>query len=278
MTEPAVTARDRLKVTFNSVAGRYHQARPGYPDGLFGALAAAAGLQPGARLLEVGAGTGKATIPLAARGYDITALEPGGQLAAAARANLAGYPRVRVVQQPFETWQPAPGEAGFSLVYAATAWHWVDPAAGYALAARWLAPGGHLAIWSALHVIPDTDGDPFFREIQDVYDEIGEKLPPGTQFPVPGALPSDRAAIQASGLFTVTAEREFVWAVRYTAEEYIALLSTFSGHIDMAGWQRDRLFGEIRRRLAARPDGSVLRHWGALLQVARRAERGQEDT
>jgi hypothetical protein len=41
----------------------------------------------------------------------------------------------------------------------------------------------------------------------------------------------------------------------YDAEEYIALLSSFSGHIAMADWQRERLFGEIRRRLALRPGG-----------------------
>jgi hypothetical protein len=62
------------------------------------------------------------------------------------------------------------------LVYAATAWHWVDPAVRYRRARAALRPGGHLAFWSALHVMPD-DGDPFFREIQDVYGEIGEALP-----------------------------------------------------------------------------------------------------
>jgi hypothetical protein len=38
----------------------------------------------------------------------------------------------------------------------------------------------------------------------------------------------------------------------------------------MAAWQRDRLYGEIRRRLAERPDGRLRRHWGAVLRVARR--------
>jgi hypothetical protein len=50
------------------------------------------------------------------------------------------------------------------------------------------------------------------------------------------------------------------------------LLDTFSGHLAMADWKRKRLYGEIRRRLALRPDHSVRRHWGATLQVARRRE------
>ena len=265
------STRDRLKVTFETAADRYQGARPGYPAELYDDLIAAADLQAGARLLEVGPGTGQATLPLAERGFRITALELGPRLAVAARRRLTGYDRVRIVQHAFETWQPPDGE-GFDLVYAATAWHWVDPAVGYQLAWRWLRPGGHLAIWTAQHVLPDDDGDPFFRQIQDVYDEIGEGLPSDRVFPQPGSLPTDQAAIEDSGLFTLVLAKEFIWTRSYTAEQYIALLDTFSSHIDMGQWQRDRLYGEIRRRLAARPSGTVRRHWGAVLQVARRLD------
>jgi SAM-dependent methyltransferase len=265
-----LTERDRLKVTFDTVADRYHEARPSYPDELFAALVEAARLGPGARLLEVGSGTGKATRPLAARGFAITCLEPGPHLAAVARRDLAGFPDVQIVSQAFEDWQPPDGQR-FDLVFAATSWHWIDPAVGYQLAWRWLRPGGHLAIWDSGHVLP-ADGDPFFPAIQEVYDEVGEGVPPGTVFPVPGRLPTLRPAIEGSGLFSITDTTEFIWALRYTAEEYIALLDTFSGHIDMAQWQRDRLYGEIRRRLAARADGTLRRHWGAVLHVAQRLD------
>ena len=57
---PSAADRDRLKVTFDTVADRYHQARPAYPDELYTELVSAAGLHQGARLLEVGCGTGKA--------------------------------------------------------------------------------------------------------------------------------------------------------------------------------------------------------------------------
>jgi SAM-dependent methyltransferase len=262
--------RDRLKVTFDTVADRYHQVRPAYPDELFAELVCAAGLGPDARLLEVGSGTGKATRPLAARGFAITCLEPGPHLAAVARRGLADCRDVQIVEQAFEDWQPADTER-FDLVFAATAWHWIDPAVGYQLAWQRLRPGGNLAIWAAGHVLP-ADGDMFFREIQDVYDEVGEGLPAGANFPVPGKLPTMRGAIEGSGLFAVTVAAQFVWELRYTAEEYISLLDTFSGHIDMAQWQRDRIYAEIRRRLAARQDGTLRRHWGAVLHVARRLD------
>jgi SAM-dependent methyltransferase len=259
--------RERLRRTFDRTADTYDRVRPDYPDELFDDLIALTGLAPGEHLLEVGCATGKATRPLARRGFRITCVELGAELAAAARENLAGF-GVEVVQGQFETWQP---EEPASLVYAATAWHWVDPAVKYQRAWQALAPGGHLAIWGAGHVFP-AGGDSFFRELQDVYDEIGEGMKPGDGYYRPGEQPDERAEIEASGLFEVIAVRHYDWEQVYDAEEYIELLGTFSGHLAMAAWKRERLYGEIRRRLALRPGQSVRRRWGAALQVARRRD------
>jgi len=235
--------RERLRQTFDRAAERYDRVRPDYPEALFDDLVALAGLKPGDHLIEVGCATGKATRPLARRGFLITCVELGPELAAVARRNLAGY--------------------------AATAWHWIDPDVRYRRAWQALRPGGHLAFWSAGHVFPEG-GDPFFAEIQDIYDEIGEALPPGAPRPRPGELPDERAGIEASGLFEVTGVRHYDWERVYPAEEYIELLETFSGHLAMADWKRRRLYGEIRRRLALRRDHEVRRGWGAVLHVARR--------
>jgi len=262
------TERERLRETFDQAAESYQQARPDYPGELFDDLIEAAGLAPGDRLLEVGCATGKATVPLARRGFRITCIELGPELAAAARRNTDGLD-VKVVEGRFEDWHD-PG-ARFDLVFAATAWHWIDPAAGYRNAWHALRPGGHLAFWSATHVFPDG-GDRFFRELQDVYDEINEGLPPGAVWTRPGELAEQTAEIEASGLFDVTHVRHFDWERVYDAEGYIGLLNTFSGHLGMADWQRERLYGEIRRRLGQRPGGTLRRGWGAVLHVARRRD------
>jgi SAM-dependent methyltransferase len=180
--------RERLRGTFDTAAQDYQQARPDYPGELYDALIQQAGLRPGDRLLEVGCATGKATLPLARRGFRITCL------------------------------------------------------------------------------------DTFFDDLQDVYDEIGAGLPPGSTIPRPEELPAGTAEIEAGGLFGAVTAGLFDWEVSYTADEYIRLLDTFSGHLAMAAWQRDRLYGEIRRRLAERPDGRLRRHWGAVLRVARRRD------
>jgi SAM-dependent methyltransferase len=260
----------RLRTTFDRVAGLYQRARPDYPGELYADLLAITGLEPPAHLLEVGCGPGKATLPLARMGFRITAVELGAALAAEAGRNLAAFPGVSVVNASFETWEP-PAAAGFDLVYAATAWRWVDPEVKYAKAAAVLAPGGHAAVWDAGHAFP-AGFDPFFTEIQRVYDELGE----GDGAPWPPPLPADQAdptaaEFAASGHFTVVGTRRQVWARRYTADEYIALLNTFSGHISMDPARRDHLYREVRRLLAARPDGRLTRHWSAVLTVARRS-------
>lgn len=259
--------RERLRQTFDSAADLYESARPNYPVELYDQLVRLAGVRRGDRILEVGCATGKATAPLARLEFRITALEVGAQLARAARRNLEAFPAVRVLHANFEEWTPKPSEQ-FDLVFAATAWHWIDPEIRYRKASELLRPGGHLAFWSAAHVFPEG-GDPFFQEIQDIYEEIGEGPPPGTLRPRPDELRDDRAEIEASAFFENVAVRHFDWEAIYDADEYVALLDSFSGHIAMAGWQRDRLYGEIRRRLAQRPDGRLRRHWGAVLQVAR---------
>lgn len=257
--------RLRLAATFDSISGLYQRARPEYPEAIYDHLLEVTGLSPGDAVVEIGCATGKATLPLARRGFTITCLEPGPALAAQARANLAAF-EVEVVEEPFERWRP---DHPYDLVFAATSWHWVDPALRYPRAAAALRPAGWLAFWSAEHVLP-PDGDPFFVELQDVYDEIGEGFPPGTGLPRPGELADQRADVEASGLFHLLEIVHYDWETRYDAQGYIDLLNTFSGHIAMQDWQRDRLYGEVRRRLAEREGGTLRRHWGAALHIARK--------
>jgi SAM-dependent methyltransferase len=260
------TRREQLRATFDAVAPDYQEARPEYPDKLYVTLLALTGARPETDpLCEVGCASGKATLPLARRGFAITGVELGPSLAAQARRNLAPFGRVTVVNDSFETWAPA-ADQRFSLVFAATAWHWIDPAVKYGKAAALLRPGGYLAFWEAVHVVPEG-GDPFFAEMQDVYDAIGE--PDGHIFAQPGTLRSSTGEVAASGLFSEVTERRFDWEIRYTADSYIRLLETFSSNLVMEPWQRERLYGEIRARLARRPDGTVRRHWGTVLHVAR---------
>jgi SAM-dependent methyltransferase len=264
------SAREDLARTFDSAAAVYEAARPSYPDTLFDDLVQLAGLRPGDRLLEIGCATGKATRPMLERGFSVVCVERGVNLAQQARENLAGLP-VEVERASFENWRGQP--ESFDLVYAATAWHWLDPEIRFRRAHELLRRDGHLAFWSAGHAFP-AGFDSFFTELQEVYDEIGERWEGAWPPPPPEEMPDQTADIVASGYFDAPQVRRYLWERSYTAEEYIALLGTFSGHIAMDADGRARLFSEIRKRVARRPDGRIRRHWYAILHVARRADTG----
>jgi SAM-dependent methyltransferase len=261
---------DTFRRTFDTAAELYDAARPSYPNELFDDLVAIAELEPGGRLLEIGCATGKATRPLVERGFSIACVEMGEQLAAHARRNLAGYP-VEIHVAPFEAFQADP--ESFDLVYAATAWHWLDPAVRYHKAHQLLRPSGHLAFWNARHAFP-PDFDPFFTEIQHLYDAIGENYDREWPPAAPDQVPDARDEIEASGLFEEVNVRRYLWEENYSAEEYIALLNTFSGHISMDSRKRQRLYREIRERIGRRAVPRIQRHWHAILHVARRAASG----
>jgi SAM-dependent methyltransferase len=138
--------RTRLRATFDEAAERYDRARPGYPPAVFDDLAELAGVGPGRRVLEIGCGTGQATVPLAERGCQIVAVELGAGLAAVARRKLARFRLVQVAVAAFEDWPLSPDP--FDVVLAATAFHWIDPGRargqGRRRAATRRCPGGHL--------------------------------------------------------------------------------------------------------------------------------------
>src|SRR4051812_7132932 len=121
--------RKRRRASFDEHAALYDSVRPSYPDDVLDDVAELGELAAGARIVEIGCGTGQATVPLARRGYRITCVELGADLAAIARRNLAAFPGVEVVNANFETWE-APAHA-FDAAVSFSAFDWLDPEIGY---------------------------------------------------------------------------------------------------------------------------------------------------
>jgi SAM-dependent methyltransferase len=225
VSEPSPTDRPR-RLVFGEVAGLYDRARPGYPASLIDDLVIWA--QPGARALEIGAGTGKATRLLAARGVSVLGIEPSAEMAAYARIATEPLGRVEIIESDFECWRP--DGLTFPLAYAAQAWHWVDQRSGYAHARAALDPGGHLVVFWNRPAWGDTEER---RALSDVYRRTVPELPPdGPMHPDnPGVAGIDESwprAIAATEGLTDPCERTYAWSLDYTAREYVELLGTLS--------------------------------------------------
>ncbi|MEV0193263.1 class I SAM-dependent methyltransferase [Kitasatospora purpeofusca] len=136
---------------FGGVAETYDAVRPGYPSVLVSTVLdyAALGERPA---LEVGAGTGKATVPFAtALTGPLTCIEPDPRMAEVLRRNTTAHPHVRIEVRNFEDRQST--DTRFGLLFAATSWHWIDPARRWDLAHDALAPGGTIALfWNPLGI------------------------------------------------------------------------------------------------------------------------------
>jgi hypothetical protein len=85
-------------------------------------------------------------------------------------------------------------------------------------------------------------------------------------------MPDERKAIEGSGFFEDVSVRRHVWAVDYTADSYLDLISTYSKNTAMSQSQRDVLYAEVRRLIGARPDGRLRKHNLSILHIATRGQ------
>jgi SAM-dependent methyltransferase len=210
--------------SFGVDAERYDRARPRYPDALVERIVAAS---PGRDVLDVGCGTGIEARQFQATGCTVLGVDPDARMAEFAR--LTG---VEVEVSTFEAWDPA-GRA-FDAVVAGQAWHWVDPVAGAAKAARVLRPGGRIAVFGHVFDAPPAVAEAFTA----VYRRVAPDSPFNTQ-PAGSAKPTRTAldlyqamfakaadGIREAGGFSDPEQWRFDWERSYTRDEWLDLLPT----------------------------------------------------
>lgn len=245
------------RATFNEVAELYDRVRNHYPDQLFSDLFALTQLPQNARVLEIGPGTGLATLQVAKRGCEVVGVELGNAMAEVARRKLAAFPKVEIQVVAFEEWQP-PADP-FDLVMAATAFHWLEPEVRFTKSAAVLRPGGYLAIINYLHV---SGGDPlFFEQTQSCYQRYMPGTPAGLRLPTAEEVVTDTSELEACGLFEQPVIRHYVTEERYTADQYLDLLSTYSTHITLEPDNRQRLFDCIRELIDGQYGGQISKRY-----------------
>ena len=249
------------RLVFGEVAELYDSVRPSYPDALVDDVLAFADAGPGDPALEVGAGTGKATELFAARGLDLTCVEPSAEMAAV----LRGIPNIVIDQTGFEEFLAAPHS--FKLLYSAQAWHWVDPAVRYPKAHELLRADGAPALFfnnDAVAAGPLLR--PARRGLRALW-QRGERTDRADrEAPRPGPDPPRRDQ-SLRGLPDATV-RDYPWTCVLSAERYIQLLSTYSNHLLVEEGLRNRLLSAVKDTIDA-AGGEITLDRAAELYLAR---------
>ncbi len=145
---------------FDAWAGEYDRFRPGYPDELFATIAARLALTKPPAVVDLGAGTGRASLAMAALGWRVTAVEPGRPMldVLLSRATSDG---LAIATRQANAEETGLDPASADLVTAAQAFHWFDPARALAEMARITRPGGGIALfWN----VRDAARSPFLAD------------------------------------------------------------------------------------------------------------------
>lgn len=261
----ANVSADGLRTTFDQDAELYARARPAYPADLFAGLDELADVSAGARVVEIGPGTGQATRVLAARGAHVTAVELGPELASVLSREIADA-SVEVVNSAFEDWPPP--VQPFDAVVAFTAWHWLDPAVRTAKAAAVLRPGGALATVTTTHVLGDTTA--FFAAAQYCYLRWDPSTPPGLRLAPADEIPADLDEVDDSEQFGPAVRRRYQQDVAYTTSSYLDVLGTYPGHRALGAKRRQGLLACIAELLDREYGGKIVKRYLYELRVARK--------
>lgn len=231
--------------SFDVFAEIYHSVRPGYPVQLYEDIKELCEIGSTSRLLEIGAGSGIATVELAKFGCRIVAIEPGAHLAAIARKQTEGFKNVEVLEETFESFESS---QQFDAILAFTAYHWIDKGIKYRKVLDLLDDAGSLVlVWNSFFLSDSEvtaevnrahhqylpDAFPKESSVAQVNEEVLSKLHRREQEVVRNLL-----------LYTVTL-RKYYTVYNYNAETYPKLLNTFPKVAEVEEEKRERFFERI---------------------------------
>ena len=249
---------------FDGVADLDDAYRPDYPEELVESVISTTGIQQGGRILEIGSGSGNATIMFAQRGFPMVCIEPGRNLVAIASQKLKDFPHVEFETVTFEDWNENKRE--FELVISAQAFHWIPKEIGYEKAARALKGNGYIALFWNMY--PDPEGE-ILCDLSRVYQKHASDLANRTNS-FEDLIKQREIEIMESGYFGNVEVKRFHWSARYDTKQYIGLLNTYSDHLRLSVENRSSLFEGVAD-LINKHGGCIEKPYIAVLYVAQKA-------
>lgn len=228
-----------LEWTFNTEVQKYDKMRPGYVPELYDDVLHYAPVGQSSRVVEVGIGSGQATLPVLQTGCRLIAVEYGANLAELCRRKFKNYPGFSAVTAKFEDFHCEKDSC--DLIYSATAFHWIPEEIGYQKVFDMLKSGGGFARFANHPYRDKREG--LWQTIQSLYD---------IYMPC-SRTPAEYGQDKAQALADIAKKYGFVDTCcklyhrtrTFTAKEYTSLLGTYSDHIALEENTRKKFFAEI---------------------------------
>lgn len=214
-----------FNASFDIFADNYHSVRPSYPAQAFEDCREFCELDENSRLLEIGAGSGIATVELAKLGCRLIGIEPGANLAEIARKVTSGFPNVEITEETFEAYETL---EKFDALFAFTAFHWLKDGDKFVKAHGLLEPNGSLVlVWNSFFQSDSeatSEVNKAYKDfLPDVYRDGLGKVNEG----VLAKLNGREKELYDNPLFYVFYSRKFLTVYNYDNETYPKLLNTF---------------------------------------------------
>ncbi|HEX4258837.1 MAG TPA: class I SAM-dependent methyltransferase [Streptosporangiaceae bacterium] len=221
--------------SFGVAAATYERGRPPYPPEALDWL-----LPPGAqRVLDLGAGTGKLTRQLVARGLDVVAVEPLEGMRAELSRVLPGTPVLDGSAEQI----PLP-DGAVDAVLAAQAWHWVTPERAAPEVARVLRPGGALGlVWNER-----DDQEPWVAALNQIVEDHGNKLAADEL-----RAHNDHDNPQVGPPFGPLELHQVRWVHETSLPELLDMIASRSYVILLPPGQRETLLAQVRQLAGTDP-------------------------
>lgn len=254
--------KDWLKESerFNEAAAFYDLYRPSYPSALIDRVAADAALTADSAILEIGAGSGKASELFLDRGYELLCIEPGPQLAELGRQKHKEK-RVRFVTSRFEHWEGP--EKEFDLIFSAQAFHWIPQPEGYEKCGYLLKPGGRLALFWNFYLQGESRIEQEIAEVCAEYEVFWFNKPDEIERRVERTI----AELSGRGRFKVPDVYRYPWSSEDDAEGFINFLRTSNGFIGLPQADKTELAARLQQ-LISRNGGTLQRNYMCTLFTA----------
>lgn len=253
-----------LEWTFNTVAAEYDKWRPTYVPELYEDIFAYKEINQASNVLEIGIGTGQATVPILETGCTLTAVELGDKLAGFTRQKFSKYSNFSIVNMAFQDFECH--ESSSDFIFSAGAFHWIPEEIGYTKVYRMLKPGGVFARF-AKHPYYKKENEGLYSAIQKVYSEFMSYSSPSPEYTEADA--KRRSDISTQYGFVDTTYKLYYNTRTYSSQDYISLIATYSDHIVLEESKRNGFYKEIKDAIDSH--GGVITLYDTIdLQLARK--------